>query len=73
MLYAPSRSTKLAVSADMGRDVEVEEGSGEWEGVCGFTVGINLDATLQKSSKLSITNNSLNFMIVGWFGDSYVL
>ena len=65
MLYAPSRSSKLAVSVDMGRDIEVEEGGGEWERVCGFTVGINLDATLQKSSKLSITNNSLDFKIAG--------
>ena len=64
MLYAPSRSSMLVVSVDMGRDIEVE-GGGEWERVCGFTVGINFDATLQKSSKLSITNNSLDFMIVG--------
>jgi hypothetical protein len=60
-------------SVDIGRDIEAEAGGGEWERVCGFAVGINLDATLQKSSKLSITDNSLNFMIVGWFGDSYVL
>jgi hypothetical protein len=63
MLYAPSRSSTLAVSVDTGRDIE--GGGGEWERVCEFTVGINLDATLQKSSKLSIINNSLDFMIVG--------
>lgn len=73
MLYAPSRSSKLVVSVDIGRDIETEGGGGELERACGFTVGINLDATLQKSSKLSITNKSLNSMIVGWFGDSYVL
>jgi len=52
MLYAPSRSSMLVLSIDMGRDIEVEGGGGELEGVYGFTVGINLDATLQKSSKL---------------------
>ena len=60
MLYAPSRSSTLVVSVDMGRG-----GGGEWERVCGFTVGINLDATLQKSSKLSIINNSSDFMVLG--------
>jgi hypothetical protein len=48
----------------MGRDIEVEAGGGELERMCGFTVGINLDATLQKSSKLSIANNYLDIMIV---------
>ena len=73
MLYAPSRSCALAVSVDVGRDIEIEGGGGELERVWGFTVGINLDATLQKSSKLSIINKSLDFIIVEWFGDSYVL
>ena len=65
MLYAPSRSSTLVVSVDVGRDIEFEGGGGGLEWVGGFTVGINLDATLQKSSKLSITNDSLDVMIVG--------
>ena len=70
MLYAPSRSITLVVSVDIGR---AEGGGGELERVCGFAVGISLAATLQKSSKLSITNNSLNFTIVRRLGDAYVL
>ena len=69
MLYAPSRSITLVVSIDIGR----AEGGGELERVCGFAVGINLAATLQKSSKLSITNSSLNFTVVRRLGDAYVL
>jgi len=49
MLYAPSRSDTLVVSVDIGRDIEADAGGGELDG---FAVGINLDATLQKSSKL---------------------
>jgi hypothetical protein len=51
MLYAPSRSGWLVVSEDKGRDAV---GGGEVERVGGPAVGVNLEATLQKSSKLSI-------------------
>ena len=50
MLYAPSRSGWLLVSEDKGRDAV---GGGEIDRV-GPAVGVNLEATLQKSSKLSI-------------------